>query len=1143
TGENTTIIIKSSFPKANCSVCVLKDKQLSCSSELRLQPRENRTYSFSCPEPHKFFTIEISKNTVCISNFYSTEVKELLSLAFPKFNNTLIWDINFSENKALVLDFLGSGLRQIKPSESCPDHLTYSILTYLTAEIQSIGTFCRRGPVSKIQVDKGARVSLQMSGKEEVDEPGFSMAIGPPIKKFCIIEVKLLPGSSVNLLSPNYPLSFSDDDLMSWMFTVPENNKASVLFLNYTQPNCNKKSESVEYAVAGYQSTIGKSLTDQQPSSIRGNFEMQLENCKMDKSDPGKLSLEFRVEAFNESQQSCYNWEECPVKEMPLKVPISLAKLHVPLESLTWQLRAPTASTVVLSPGKAKLKYLLPGDKCREGFYYRLVKEDESELGKFCPQGSIEKVQIHSNISVVLLALGNHSQILEPFFNVTFEKEIADHFWIDLQKEKGINVTIKQKKVNPNCQICVGAACQPEITLQSGKKTKVIFKDCNLEELGMAVTKDIGMNCCYNWEECPVKEMPLKVPISLAKLHVPLESLTWQLRAPTASTVVLSPGKAKLKYLLPGDKCREGFYYRLVEEDESELGKFCPQGSIEKVQIHSNISVVLLALGNHSQILEPFFNVTFEKEITDHFWIDLQKEKGINVTIKQKKVNPNCQICVGAACQPEITLQSGKKTKVIFKDCNLEELGMAVTKDIGMNCASSFSNIIPFKQLNDGKHVYSCYNWEECPVKEMPLKVPISLAKLHVPLESLTWQLRAPTASTVVLSPGKAKLKYLLPGDKCREGFYYRLVKEDESELGKFCPQGSIEKVQIHSNISVVLLALGNHSQILEPFFNVTFEKEIAESYIFTVSPELGVMSYLVTPNWPKGMDPLSSVSWKVSVPPGHMVQVSFLNATQPECQQSHTSVSIKGQSSVEEELSRREDELLPEHQTMTEDFWLNMSNCKLEATKKTFKVMCRVTLIEKQDDLIMKIAIGTLSAVLVIVAFIVIISCVMKKKKKKKIQTSVYNPNVNTFFPGHPLFSKGRRDNDSHVYADIDETMMYGQLLRGPGMTPLPEVDVYRPFEGPVGDRPPTPPPLFNRGKSKAVGPEVDVYRPFLGPVGDEPPIPIFNREASMQAVVDSKLYTFQQHEQEAETPSNEDELPLPPADEEMEQNKEESK
>ncbi|XP_033914875.3 CUB domain-containing protein 1 [Acipenser ruthenus] len=806
TGENTTITITSSFPKANCSVCVLKDKQLTCSSELRLQPRENRTYSFSCPEPHKFFTIEISKNTVCISNFCSTEVKELLSLAFPKFNNTLIWDINFSENKALVLDFLGSGLRQIKPSESCPDHLTYSILTYLTAEIQSIGTFCRRGPVSKIQVDKGARVSLQMSGKEEVDEPGFSMAIGPPIKKCCIIEVKLLPGSSVNLLSPNYPLSFSDDDLMSWMFTVPENNKASVLFLNYTQPNCNKKSERVEYAVAGYQSTIGKSLTDQQPSSIRGNFEMQLENCKMDKSDPGKLSLEFRVEAFNDSQQN--------------------------------------------------------------------------------------------------------------------------HFWIDLQKEKGINVTIKQKKVNPNCQICVGTACQPEITLQSGKKTKVIFKDCNLEELGMAVTKDIG---CYNWEECPVKEMPLEVPISLAKLHVPLESLTWQLRAPTASTVVLSPGKAKLKYLLPGDKCREGFYYRLVEEDESELGKFCPQGSIEKVQIHSNISVVLLAIGNHSQILEPFFNVTFEKEIT--------------------------------------------------------------------------------------------------------------------------------------------------------------------------------------------------------------------ESYIFTVSPELGVMSYLVTPKWPEGMAPLSSVSWKVSVPPGHMVQVSFLNATQPECRQSHTSVSIKGQSSVEEELSRREDELLPEHQTMTEDFWLNMSNCKPEATKKTFKVMCRVTLIEKRNDLIMKIAIGTLSAVLVIVAFIVIISCVMKKKKKKKIQTSIYNPNVNTFFPGHPLFSKGRRDNDSHVYADIDETMMYGQLLRGPGMTPLPEVDVYRPFEGPVGDRPPTPPPLFNRGKSKAVGPEVDVYRPFLGPVGDEPPIPIFNREASMQAVVDSKLYTFQQHEQEAETPGNEDELPLPPADEEMDQNKEESK
>ncbi|XP_033855278.2 CUB domain-containing protein 1-like [Acipenser ruthenus] len=812
TGENTTITIRSSFPKANCSVCVLKGKQSSCSSELHLQPRENRTYNFSCPDPHKFFTIEISKKTVCISNFNSTEVKDLLSLAFPKFNNTLIWDINFSERKALVLDFLGSGLRQIKPSERCPDNLTYSVLTYLTAEIQSIGTFCRSGPVSKIQVDKGARVSLQMSGKEEVDEPGFSMAIGPPIKKCCIIEVNLLPGSSVNLLSPNYPLSFSDDDIMSWMFTVPENNKADVLFLNYTQPNCDKKREGVEYVLPGSQFTSGKSLTDQQPSSIRGNFKMQLENCEMVKSNPGRLSLEFRVEVFNESHQN--------------------------------------------------------------------------------------------------------------------------HFWIDLQKEKGINVTIKQKKVNPNCQLCDGAACQPEITLQSGKKTRILFRDCNLEELGMVVTKDIG---CYNWEKCPVKEMPLKVPKSLTRLPVPLESLTWQLRAPTESTVVLSPGEAKLKHFLSGENCREGFYYRLVEEDESELGRFCPQGSIEKVQIHSNISVALI---------------------------------------------------------------------------NIDR---------------------------------------------------------------------------------------------------------------------------------------GNYSKILEPFFKVSFEKEITESYIFSVSPELGIMSYLVTPSWPRGMAPLSSVSWKVSVPPGHMVQVSFLNATQPQCRQSHTSISIKGQSSVEEELSRREDELLPEHQTMMEDFWLNMSNCKPEATKKTFRVMCRVTLIEKQDGLSMKIAIGTLSALLIVVAFIVVISCVMKKKKKKKPEMSIYNPNVNTFFPGHPLFTKGRRDNDSHIYTTIDETVMYGHLLRGPGLTTLPEVDVYRPFEGPVGDRPPTPPPLFNRGKSKEVSPEVDVYRPFLGPVGDEPPIHIFNREASMEAVadsclVDNELYSFQ-HEEEAETPGNKDELPLPPADEEMEHNKEESK
>ena len=50
--------------------------------------------------------------------------------------------------------------------------------------------------------------------------------------------------------------------------------------------------------------------------------------------------------------------------------------------------------------------------------------------------------------------------------------------------------------------------------------------------------------------------------------------------------------------------------------------------------------------------------------------------------------------------------------------------------------------------------------------------------------------------------------------------------------------------------------------------------------------------------------------------------------------------------------------------------------------------------------------------------------------------------------------FQKGRKDSDSHVYAVIDDTMVYGHLLQDSNGSFLqPEVDTYRPFQGPTGD------------------------------------------------------------------------------------------
>lgn len=61
--------------------------------------------------------------------------------------------------------------------------------------------------------------------------------------------------------------------------------------------------------------------------------------------------------------------------------------------------------------------------------------------------------------------------------------------------------------------------------------------------------------------------------------------------------------------------------------------------------------------------------------------------------------------------------------------------------------------------------------------------------------------------------------------------------------------------------------------------------------------------------------------------------------------------------------------------------------------------------------------------------------------------------------------FQKRRKDNESHVYAEIDDTMVYGHLLQdSKGSFLQPKVDTYRPFQGPTGDCPPSPPRICSR-------------------------------------------------------------------------------
>lgn len=120
-----------------------------------------------------------------------------------------------------------------------------------------------------------------------------------------------------------------------------------------------------------------------------------------------------------------------------------------------------------------------------------------------------------------------------------------------------------------------------------------------------------------------------------------------------------------------------------------------------------------------------------------------------------------------------------------------------------------------------------------------------------------------------------------------------------------------------------------------------------------------------------------------------------------------------------------------------------------------------------------------------------------------------IYNGNINTQIPMQPKkFPNAQKDHDAHVYAVIDDTMVYGHLLQDSnGSFVQPEVDTYRPFQGPTEDCPPS----------------------FLLPYSKAPTVKLTTKESSpdFNPESDSEPYTFSHPSKQNRSDGNTD-IPL---------------
>ncbi|VFV17213.1 cub domain-containing protein [Lynx pardinus] len=361
-----------------------------------------------------------------------------------------------------------------------------------------------------------------------------------------------------------------------------------------------------------------------------------------------------------------------------------------------------------------------------------------------------------------------------------------------------------------------------------------------------------------------------------------------------------------------------------------------------------------------------------------------------------------------------------------------------------------------------------CMDHRYCPRRPYSLQVPRDVLQLPVQLHDFSWKLLVPKDRLSLALVPAQKLQQHTPEKVCNTSYSYLVastVPGQDLYFGSFCPGGSIQHIQVKQNVSVTLrtFAPSFQQEASRQGLTVSFIPYFKEEGVFTVTPDTKSKVYLRSPNWDRGLPSLTSVSWNISVPSGQVACLTFLKErTGVVCQTGRAFMIIQEQRTKAEEIFSLEDEVLPKPSFHHHSFWVNISNCS-PVSGKQLDLFFWVLLTPRTMDLTVIITAIVGGGALLLFALGLIICFVRKKKKKtsKGPSVGIYNGNINTQMPMQPKkFQKGRKDSDSHVYAVIDDTMVYGHLLQDSNGSFLqPEVDTYRPFQGPTGDCPPSPP------------------------------------------------------------------------------------
>ncbi|XP_061676391.1 CUB domain-containing protein 1 isoform X2 [Syngnathoides biaculeatus] len=1149
--KGSSVTVSNARPLVECTVCTVggvNDTQTLCHSILALEPEKEVKLLFNCSHPvEKSYTVTIGQVIECTKDTCIPSTVKTQPSLLNEFPRTFIWTIKAPEKTVVGLDVLGEGLRET--SQRCNNGYQYSVAMF-EGNGKAETHYCKAGSVTHLDLLDQAVVSMQVQPKTQVESVVFQASAGPLKGRTVVVTIDSSTTVTISRFSqePQCELCSGVDSARTCSQTGKTLTNVETLSLEFS---CLKPQEAFSVAVKKTIECTKSSCTPTEGELDPNLWKDFKRTLIWDISVPERtiLSLDLRsdtlkqISAPDQCQEGPQYFVSTASSNGQIKTntycrggPVSLLDLlgrtavtiEVPqgeeLDQIIFTAKAahrvgrmlsvtPDPETIIIitrdtmDPDCSVCVDKVPKQTCDPKSI--ILRESRNTSVEFtCPHPEeVFTVEINREIDCTATSCsGNIVQpesSLFPDFNRTFTWDLKVHstraFQLDFP-EAGMQ------------QIASEETCPDEHTyvlvtyLRTGPANIGTFcKGGSVTSIQVRYKGRVSLQVPRDRKMDPV-DFKLSVGpetnmLAIVKVNLPrgvsdttFMSANYPNDFPDDQQMQWDfavPGMHNYTVHFHGHTAPECLSKDVVVEYKKQDKKVTKVALTNKQPEHQqgNFEMVLKNCETNRTLQGLTLKYSVSVMRSGHpvlCTVDLTKQPKVSLQIEKVGSDPYCEMSMNSEVLKKINVAGGGMADLSFLDCPNEDVRLTASKVIG------------------------CQNVASC--SETLLTVPTLDSCLRMPLHTFTWHVNIPQDSTIDLVSPSGGLQQSVPGQECNATVSLHVEESEGFFLGDFCANGIIQKVHVHANISITAMTR-DFTKTKGPFLNVTFSEEIPETIIYKVSPHKSSPTLLATPNWPKGMRPSSTVSWIVSLPSQYQARVQVVNVTQPKCKDRHTAIKVKMLGSEKELLSRREDEKTDDKLLVPQSFYLNMSNCIPE--DGSFGAVTKIVLEPKTN--LLAILLGIVGALLLLLIILAVVCFFVRKRKKERLdkEASIYIGRGNIFRPGERQFSKARSDNESHVYASIDETMVYGHLLGESSYADSMQdhfkgmqLDSYHTFTGP------SELPVINEPEPE---PEVDHFNTFLDPsqsfLPPRPRTPI-DRQDSLgfqdRRMVDNELYTF---------------------------------